>query len=82
MGGLARRPGVNRHTIRRWNAGAPPSERHMTALLEMANTLCLDHLLTARNGWQETRFWMPDSTGNNGAPETVCRGGRLPPISR
>ena len=71
-----------RHTIRRWNAGAPPNGRHMmhmTALLEMADTLRLGHLLTARDGWQEARCGTPDSTGNNGAPETVCRGGRQPP---
>ena len=77
--------GLNRHTIRRWNAGAPPNGRHMmhmTALLEMADTLCLGHPLTARDGWQEARCGTPDSTGNNGAPETVCRGGRQPPISR
>ena len=58
--------GLNRHTIRRWNAGAPPNGRHMmhmTALLEMADTLCLGHPLTARDGWQEARCGTPDSTG-------------------
>ena len=78
---LARRRGLNRHTIRRWNAGAPPNGRHMmhmTALLEMADTLRPGHLLTTRDGWQEARCGTPDSTGNNGVPETVYRGGRQP----
>ena len=44
----------------------------LLAMLEMAATLRLGHLLTARNGWQEARCRTPDPTGNNGAPETLC----------
>ena len=82
----ARRPGAQPpHDTAMECRRAPPNGRHMmhmTALLEMADTLRPGHLLTTRNGWQEARCGTPDSTGNNGVPETVYRGGRQPPISR
>ena len=57
VGGVARRLGVDSHTLRRWTADARPTAQHMMALLELADSLGLGHLLTASNGrrpaWSE-----------------------------
>lgn len=65
---LARRLGINRHIMRRWNAGVRPNAQHMSALLGLADALRLSHLLTAQNGWLGERCKTPDSTGTTSVP--------------
>ena len=43
---IARRLGTYPLTIRRWLAGVRPDKQHMMALLELADSLGLLHLLT------------------------------------
>ena len=45
---IARRLGVDPLTVRRWwKYGVRPNPRHMAALLDLANSLGLGHILTA-----------------------------------
>ena len=43
---LARSLGTNALTLRRWRAGVSPNARHLLALLFLAKSLGLDHMLT------------------------------------
>ncbi len=48
---LGRRLGTHPQTLRRWrNEGVRPNGRHMMALLDIAASLDLQHLLTSQNG--------------------------------
>ena len=44
---LARDIGTDALTLRRWRAGVRPNAQHLLALLALANSLGLDHTLTA-----------------------------------
>ena len=45
---MARRLGTHPQTIRRWRAGVRPNSQHLMALLRLAESLRLGHLLTGR----------------------------------
>ena len=48
---LSRRLGTHPQTVRRWrNDGVRPGGRHLMALLALAGSLGLDHLLAPANG--------------------------------
>lgn len=44
---LARDLGTDALTLRRWRAGVRPNAQHLLALLALAQSLGLDHLLTS-----------------------------------
>ncbi len=59
---LGRRLGTHPQTLRRWrNEGARPNARHLMALLQVAASLGLEHLLVSGNGRTHAG---PDSNNN------------------
>ena len=54
---LARNLGTDALTLRRWRAGTRPNAQHLLALLALAQSLGLDHMLTTAPVPEQVSLW-------------------------
>ena len=54
---LARNLGTDALTLRRWRAGTRPNAQHLLALLALAQSLGLEHLLTTAPVPEQVSLW-------------------------